>query len=409
MNVYICLLYEVKLFGLAQAELFEAKKRMDAATIDVLCASGINTISKYAFSSSYVPGAPDEQPFTDAMGAALGGPPSLGVMAMLRRLLHESFAMTSAELKASVERVEDAPIRKLARLQRQKARLAGLRIEGRLEPSDRLVDAAVAMCEENRVSYLELSKCTSKDQEVLNSSLKEDRHMTIDHHGVVRLKDKEMKDDVNISTDMFLRLALMRRGLALEQANILDYLIHDRWVERIFDVRSAEQPEGYAQVSQQQVISADKKLFIKLAEFTRSGIQLQPSGRPADTAFVRAMEHPDVTHLLQPLPRISATSPPKRPLELAHTDRHVSPKTKGRSKGKSQQGSRTIRMPAGLEDGVPCTKAGNPVCFNHNPNGCHLQVTKGRCPRGLHACCYRGCHKMDHTYKDCPARRAATS
>ncbi|CAJ1445413.1 unnamed protein product, partial [Effrenium voratum] len=143
-----------------------------------------------------------------------------------------------------------------------------------------LVDAAVAMYEENRVSYLELSKCTSKDQEVLNSSLKEDRHMTIDHHGVVRLKDKEMKDDVNISTDMFLRLALMRRGLALEQANILDYLIHDRWVERIFDVRSAEQPEGYAQVSQQQVISADKKLFIKLAEFTRSGIQLQPSGLP---------------------------------------------------------------------------------------------------------------------------------
>ena len=250
-----------------------------------------DAISKYAFSSSYVPGAPDEQP---------GGPPSLGVMAMLRRLLHESFAMTSAELKASVERVEDAPIRKWAqperadRLQRQKARLVGLRIEGRLEPSDRLVDAAVAMYEENRVSYLELSKCTSKDQEVLNSSLKEDRHMTIDHHGVVRLKDKEMKDDVNISTDMFLRLVLMRRGLALEQANILDYLIHDRWVERIFDVRSAEQPEGYAQVSQQQVISADKKLFIKLAEFTRSGIQLQPSGRPADTAFVRAMEHPDV-------------------------------------------------------------------------------------------------------------------
>ena len=67
---------------------------MDAATIDALCASGINTISKYAFSSSYVPGAPDEQPFTDATGAALGGPPSLGVMAMLRRLLHESFAQS---------------------------------------------------------------------------------------------------------------------------------------------------------------------------------------------------------------------------------------------------------------------------------------------------------------------------
>ena len=156
--------------------------------------------------------------------------------------------------------------------------------------------------------------------------------------------------------------------------------------------------------------TSEKRIVLtKNARAKKQGFRSKKSTKQKGIKKHVLNDRPDVTHLLQPLPRISATSPPKRPLELAHTDRHVSPKTKGRSKGKSQQGLRAIRMPAGFEDGVPCTKAGNPVCFNHNLNGCHLQVTKGRCPRGLHACCYRGCHKMDHTYKDCPARRAATS
>ena len=117
------------------------------------------------------------------------------------------------------------------------------------------------------------------------------------------MRDKLGKLDADISSDMFLRLALMRRGLALDQANILDYLVHDLWVERIFDVRTSDQPDGYSQVSHQQVINADKRLFVKLAEMTRGGIQLQASGRPTDSAFRRAMEHPDVNHLLQPLPK----------------------------------------------------------------------------------------------------------
>jgi len=41
--------------------------------------------------------------------------------------------------------------------------------------------------------------------------------------------------EADLSSDMFVRLALMRRGLAFDQANLLDYLEHDRWVEKIFD------------------------------------------------------------------------------------------------------------------------------------------------------------------------------
>ena len=387
---------------------------LDEPTINSLCTNGINTIAKFAFSSSYVPGAADEGPFTDAMATALGGAPNIGTLATLRRLLHESFAMTSAELKASVERVEDAPPKRLAqperadRLQRQKLKLTGLRIEGKLEPSDRLIDIAVGMYEDNRLSYLDPQKCTSKEQEVVNSTGKDDKHIAIDSSGSVRVRDKLGKLDADISSDMFLRLALMRRGLALDQANILDYLVHDLWVERIFDVRTSDQPDGYSQVSHQQVINADKQLFVKLAEMTRGGIQLQASGRPTDSAFRRAMEHPDVNHLLQPLPkRLVESSPSKRPVPDA--SKYPARFQKGKSKGKGGAGSRTVRMPEALRDGTPSTKAGNPVCFDHNLDGCHLPVQQNRCRKGLHVCCFRNCGKMDHTYKTCPVRGQAQS
>ena len=88
-----------------------------------------------------------------------------------------------------MDRSEDAPAKKLAqperadRLKRQQARLPGLKIEGTLEPADRLVDLLVQQYEENRVAHVELSRCISKEQEVLSTTSKEDRRLTIDSSG----------------------------------------------------------------------------------------------------------------------------------------------------------------------------------------------------------------------------------
>ena len=174
-----------------------ATNQLDDAVVAALCGSGINTIAKFAFSSSFVPGMQDETPFKTAMGNAIGRGPTVGEFAVLRKLLHECYAMTAAELKSSVERVEDQPVKRLAqperadRLRRQQARLPGLRIVGKLEPSDRLVDRFAHIYEENRLVYVELSQCTSKEQEVLNISQKEDRHMVVDSSGGVKLREKE--------------------------------------------------------------------------------------------------------------------------------------------------------------------------------------------------------------------------
>ena len=49
-------------------------------------------------------------------------------------------------------------------------------------------------------------------------------------------------------------------------------------------------------------MNADERLLVKLAELIRSGIRLTGAGRPVDRVEENAMNHPDVLHLLQPLP-----------------------------------------------------------------------------------------------------------
>ena len=366
-----------------------------------LVAAGLDTISKYAFSSSYVPGQQDEQPFRDALLGALTNPPTVGEAATLRRLLHECYAMTAAELKQSVDRSEDQGVKRLAqperadRLRRQQDKLAGLAIRGSLEPSDRLVDVAVTMYEENRLGYIEASACTSKTQEVVSKS-KEDKHISI-VDGALRIKNPANKLEAELGTDLLLRYALTRRGLALDQANILEFNLHDAWVEKLMEVRHTASPPGYSGIQISQLLNADRRLFTRLAELTRSGIQVDGAGRPLDAVFLDATDHPEVQHLIQPLPApVVSTKADKSD----RSDRD-SPYRRQPGKGK-QKGNGYNSLPAQLrEHGVSVTPQGHALCFGYSLKNCKLQVSRNRCSKGLHLCCYRGCFK-NHPYLDCP-------
>ena len=247
-----------------------------------LTAAGLDAISKLAFSSSYVPGQQDEQPFSQAMALALGRAPNVGEMASLRRLLHESYSMTAAELKQSVERTDDQSLKELAqperadRLSKQQDRLKGIRTRGNYEPADMLVDLCVNLYEENRLAYIEPSACISKAQEVVSKS-KEDRHISV-VDGNLRIKNTPGKIEAELGTDLLLRYALTRRGLALDQANLVDYELYEAWVERLMEIRHTAPPANYAAATHQQLLNADRKLFVKLAELTRSGVQLEAAG-----------------------------------------------------------------------------------------------------------------------------------
>ena len=204
----------------------------------------------------------------------------------------------------------------------------------------------------------------------MRSKSKEDKRISI-VDGALRIKNPANKLEADLGSDLLLKYALTRRGLALDQANVVAFRLHDAWVERLMEVRHTAPPAGYIAVSH-QILNADGKLFVKLAEATRSGVQLQASGRPIDNVWraTRAtilMWRISCNHFLNLLLRGQI---------LTHTQVHPY----GGGKGKQKGGKRTglTSLPAALRDhGTAVTSQGHALCFGHSLKNCKAVVQKG--------------------------------
>eukprot|EP00913_Durusdinium_trenchii_P019033 g17887.t1 len=68
--------------------------------VKTLAEAGIDSMATYAFACAFVPGNVDEKPFMEMLKKALKREPNLAETSRLRRLLHESYAVVAADLKA---------------------------------------------------------------------------------------------------------------------------------------------------------------------------------------------------------------------------------------------------------------------------------------------------------------------
>ena len=73
------------------------KLGLDPAVLKLVTDGGVDAIAKYAFVSSFVPGGSDEWPFVDALTALLKRDPTVGELAVLRRLHVECYSLTAAD------------------------------------------------------------------------------------------------------------------------------------------------------------------------------------------------------------------------------------------------------------------------------------------------------------------------
>ncbi|CAE7224143.1 unnamed protein product [Symbiodinium sp. CCMP2592] len=361
-----------------------AKLGLKAEVLQLLVDGGVNTLAKFAYVSSFIPGQSDEGPFVTSIKDLLKRDATVGELSVLRRLHSEAFALVAAELKSQVERTTDAPARSLAapdradRLARQVVRYPGLTIAGPNEPSDRSVDKCCQMYENNRLTYLPLSWCMSKDDETRNSRDKEDRTLTVDNSGNVHIKNADIRGEADLSTDLLLKFALTRRGLAMEQAGLLGFKEHEKWAERLLHSRYREVPSGYTRVSIQQLLQADKQLFVTAANECRSGVQVTETGRPLDGAWMRCADLTEVSHLLAPL-----ASPPPAKIPFERPTPYGRGKGRGKGSGKGKQPSRReVTMPEDLKDGHANTPKGVPICFDAQRGKCTRQLTGNKCFRG---------------------------
>ena len=213
--------------------------------------AGIGTLGNYAFASAYVPGSSDDKLFLELVKQALKRDPTLGELAGLRRLFNEAYAATSAEMKSMVEQSDEVPVTKLPpaeraeRYREQQTRLRGITISGQLEPGDSLIDAAVAIYEADRLKHLSWETCVSREREIVTST-KKDNTLSFDAGGNLKLAKRDSVVPCEASTDLQVKYCLTRRGLALEQGNIMSFANHEAWSEKLFACRLKDTPPGYA-------------------------------------------------------------------------------------------------------------------------------------------------------------------
>ena len=384
---------------------------LSAEVIQLFKDGGIATLGNLAFASSYVPGSSDDSPFTDLAKKVLGREGSLGEMAMIRRLFNESYAATSAEMKTLVEQTDEAPNRKLAAAERaerfssQQKRLKGINMQGQMEPGDSLVDLAVNIYESDRLRYIPWESCVSREHEILTSS-KKDNALTFDSNGNLKMSKREHVSPCEVSSELQIKYCLIRRGLALEQGNVIGFELHEQWAEKLMACRLTDPPSGYSRVTFKQLQLADAKLFVVLGERTRMGLKVTQDGRPCDKVFKAVMECPEVQHLLQPMPQASHTpgktgekggAPPvKRTIDKPSPSKGIGKKGKSGKTWKPSVPQELLSLGC-----VGVTNKGNPLCYDFQLGKCSLTVQNSRCSKGLHLCAVAGCHR-DHQAKDCP-------
>ena len=365
------------------------------------------------FACNYAPGVSDERPLVALATKVLGTDPTTEEMACVRRLFSEAYSTIAADIRSKVETSDEAAVKKLApaersqRLRDQQLRLAGIDIRGNFEPGDSLVDKCVAAYEADRISSISWDVCVSRDHEIVTGS-KKDNSLTFDNSGHLKLTKKDQIEPCNTSNEMAVRYCLSRRGLALDQANVMCYKKHDRLAEKLINSRMEEAPSGCLRLTLKQIEMADKRFWTLMAEKTRDGIKSNADGRTCDSHFEACFDSPEFLNLLQHrlAPASSTAPPPAKP--KPDEPKQKRPKIDGYPSKGAAKGN-FMRVPGELLalGCVASTAKGHRLCFDYNLKRCKLPTKDQRCSKGLHLCAVKGCQKM-HMAMDCPNKGGTT-
>jgi hypothetical protein len=143
---------------------------------------------------------------------------------VLKRLFFESYSLGIASLKRQLERSDDEPPRKMptlersVRLKRIQDRFAGMALDRDLEPSHKLADLAAQMCEDQALLYTPWDSCTKRSQELFGRKFAADG----------------MQPVADMTSDLKVKQALQRRGVALEMAQLMTFEAHQKIIDPLF-------------------------------------------------------------------------------------------------------------------------------------------------------------------------------
>ena len=401
---------------------------------------GWDTLSGFAFSTSYIPGSGLDTVFCEEVLVPLLGSKDDPRAPALRRLHWEAHTFVTADLRRQVEQPHDEVARPLAGPEREQrraaivARLGGLSEDFKnvLDPAHSLVDKAVSMFEENRVKYIQWADCPRRSQEIGDPRRASIPGFKTDASGYVRAQAATAEDfTADLGSTLLLKNALTRRSIAMEMASVMLFEYGELITGRL--IHALTEPPAdprYMAASIDQVRAADVKIFEKLADACRGGVRMSSvTGRlPMNDAIADVLACFDVSLMLQPLPKSSRSDTPrgessvaltgdkvpsrsalkrKRQKEKRSSDQAESnrPKTPG---GGSSSDARPnaaatprarvpVKLPAGLVGKTPALSDGRRLCFGFNLGTCKELCQPGEsCSKGFHICMEPGCTKTPH-------------
>ena len=382
---------------------------ISAEHIGLLETGGVASFSQFAFCCAYQPGNGNEDTLFDYLETILGVKPIGAAASNYRRLFFECHAMALKDLQSRLDRSDTSEIKilplaeKVQRLENLKAKFPGVMLSTTLEPSHALIDKVVHQFEENCVKLVELTACTSREQEIRCD--KTTPQITFDQTGNIRVTKQSQVTECSVQGEIRLRAAFTRRSLAYDLANVASFEVMESWSQLLFDRICQEPPSGYKHISIEQILVADRKLWVKVSEDTRSRVTGMTDGRKnVDISIETFSHHPDVQFHMLPLPlhqaspasssnqRFQPYPVPKAPPQ-GKGKGNPRPDGKGAGKGK-------IQVPEGctIKFGENNNK---PICMKYNVGACRANIKAGkRCMHGYHVCWKVGCHR-NNPYHEC--------
>ena len=376
------------------------------ANIDALTTAGISSYATLAYCCAFQPGQADDTPLTDFLVNTVGVDNSAATAAKFRRLFFEAHALSLEDLKARADRSESSEARvlplaeKMDRIRLQQERLTGISFTPQSEPSHGLIDRVCQQLEDNVVSYVDLQKCSSRQDETLHAKV--DTALQLDTSGGLRLSKKQKLEDINVTGEHRLRQAFLRRSLAYDLAGIASFAVLDLWTQKLFEKMNEAPISNYRHISVEQVINADKALWVKVSNETRG--KLQPkTGEPKafDVAFTKFSEHPEVLQHLSPLQGFNRSEPSSSTFSQSKGKGSTFPDGKGKQ-GKGKSSGKTPGPGIPVPDNCEIYFEGKQICKRWQIGKCTAKVKPGkRCMIGHHICWKKGCHK-NHPGNECP-------
>ena len=376
--------------------------------------NSLRTFSDLAFAvgTPQTPGtAEDFDAFCNSINDGLDM--SIAEASRVRRLHFEACTLIVAHTKqqvsldATTEGSRKLPAaEKQARLARQQEKLTGLSITGELQPSYALIDIAAGMLESNSVVWIPPSKCVKRETEIQMAATKEKSSVVSVEQHVLKVTAAEDNLKVDCSTELELQWALQRRGIALDQCGLIEWSVHQKWVQQLMSLLTKAVPDGYSRIKMSQLLKADREMFLVMAEdIQQTGVRLSATPSPMNKAMVALVTDPRVTMHLLPLPLQQArvanppTSAPTKP--EGSTSTKGSPKGRGkvRREGKISTKAKTL-CPAELKEYKQTDEQNRPICWAFNlKGGCKEPTTDGRCKKGVHIC--MKCKRSNHGVSTC--------